>query len=124
MGSVVMSNLNLKQPPSASEQQEWLNAWARDSRYCHYFSVNFEGDSCCLMGPWNAPFYTLEEAQEFKNLMQGKHPESPLFFTRGVLSVDSALNHTPNKFWRIWQKKHKQRIENICKKLKGGSHNA
>ncbi len=108
----------------SEQSQAWLNAWLDAPSYCHYFAVGMENCDPNLMGDWNAPFYTLEEAQEFKNLMQGKHPESPLFFTRGVLSVDSALNHTPNKFWRIWQKKHKQRIENICKKLKGGSHNA
>lgn len=121
MGCVIMSNLKLKQSLSISEQQEWLNSWARDSHYCHYFAVNFEGGACYPMGDWNAPFYTLEEAQEFKNVMQVKHPEITLYLIRGALSVEGVLNDTPNKFWETWQKKHKQRIENLSKKLKRGS---
>ena len=108
----------------SEQSQAWLNAWLDAPSYCHYFAVGMENCDPNLMGDWNAPFYSIEEAKQFKDKMQAKYPDRKFIRIEGALHADGAMRSTPNKFWATWQKKHKQRIENICKKLKGGSHNA
>ena len=72
------------------------------------------------MGNWDAPFYSIEEAQEFKEAMQAEHPDRDFFRVEGVLSIDGAMEDTPNKFWETWQNKHKNRIAELLEQLKGG----
>lgn len=105
----------------SEETKAWLAAWADNGRYCHYFAVSLDDDKH-LMGTWNAPFYSIEEAEQFRRMMQAKHPDSELIRIDGIIHIDGAMKNTPNKFWATWQKKHKERIASL--KTKGGSHNA
>ncbi|MDN5625425.1 MAG: hypothetical protein L0G96_19995 [Acinetobacter sp.] len=115
-----MSNSkNNAQTLLSEESQHWLNCCLRDSRYCHYFSICM-GENNHLMGNWDAPFYSIEEAQEFKEAMQAEHPDRDFFRVEGVLSIDGAMEDTPNKFWETWQNKHKNRIAELLEQLKGG----
>ncbi|MDM1757585.1 hypothetical protein HX127_08365 [Acinetobacter sp. 256-1] len=67
-------------------------------------------DEMYPVGNWNAPFYSFEEAKEFKDMMQAKYPDREFSRIEGMLCIDGAMKETPNKFWATWQKKHKQRI--------------
>lgn len=93
----------------SEETKVWLAAWADNVRYCHYFAVSLDDDKH-LMGTWNAPFYSFEEAQQFAKTMQAEKPDSELVCIEGITHIDGAMKNTPNKFWATWQKKHKQRI--------------
>ena len=121
MGSVIMSNSKNTSENLLSEQsQAWLNAWLGAPRYCHYFAVAIEGGDPNLMGDWNAPFYSIEEAKHFNDKMQAKYPDRTFIRIEGVLHIDGAMEDTPNKFWETWQNKHKNRIAELLEQLKGG----
>ena len=92
------------------QSKAWLNAVLKETRYCHYFAVCVDGGEVYPVGNWNAPFYSFEEAKEFKDMMQAKYPDREFSRIEGMLCVDGAMKETPNKFWATWQKKHKQRI--------------
>lgn len=94
----------------SKDSQAWLDSMLKHTRYCHYFSVCLAKDDVMLMGSWNAPFYTIEEAHQFKRMMQAKFPDQDLICIEGATCTDGAMKNTPNKFWAIWQKKHKEHI--------------
>lgn len=108
-----MPNSNTSQNLLSEQSQAWLNAWLDAPRYCHFFSVGIEGGSRHLMGDWDAPFYSIEEAQQFKEAMQAKYPNNEFHCIEGVLCIDDAMRNTPNKFWTTWQKKHNQRLSSL-----------
>ncbi|MDD2944529.1 hypothetical protein [Acinetobacter sp.] len=111
------SNQNLL----SEQSQAWLESVLKHTQYCHYFAVGMD-DNKYPIGDWHAPFYSIEEATQFKDMMQAKHPDRDFSHIEGMLHIDSAMKNTPNKFWATWQKKHKERIASL--KTKGGSHNA
>ena len=97
----------------SEQSQAWLEAVLKHTLYCHYFAVGINGDEPYPMGAWHAPFYSIEEAMQFKNEMQIQHPDSGLHIIEGMLCADSAMREAPNQFWATWQNKHKQRLENL-----------
>ncbi len=102
------------------QSQAWLNAMLQKTRYCHYFALCFAEDDMHPMGNWNAPFYSIEEASQFKNQIQSEHPDREFMLIEGVLHINGAMGHTPNKFWATWQQQHKARISSL--ENKGASH--
>lgn len=101
---------NTNQIQLSEQSQAWLNTMLSKSRYCHYFAVCIHGNEIYPMGNWNAPFYSIEEAKQFKDMMQAKHPSLEFSRIEGTLHIDGAMKDIPNKFWATWQKKHEQRI--------------
>ena len=102
----------------SEQSQAWLTSIMTNSCYCHYFAVCLEGEEIYPVGSWNVPFYSIEEAMQFKNEMQIKHPDSELHIIEGMLCADSAMREAPNQYWATWQNKHKQRLENLDAKKK------
>lgn len=94
------------------QSQAWLDSSLKHTRYCHFFAICI-GDNKYPMGDWNAPFYSIEEAHQFKEAMQAKYPNEEFYRIEGILHVDGAMKDAPNKFWATWQKKHKQRIKDL-----------
>ena len=101
---------NTNQIQLSEQSQAWLDVMLKKPRYCHYFAVCIDGDEMYPLGSWNAPFYSVEEAKQFKDMMQAKHLDREFTCIEGTLHIDGAMKDTPNKFWATWQKKHKQRI--------------
>ena len=95
---------------SSEETKAWLAAWSDNDRYCHYFAIAVDGEEKHLMGNWNAPFYSSEEAKQFQGMMQDKHPDSELVCIEGLMHINGAMANTPNEFWATWQKKHTDRL--------------
>lgn len=114
-----MPNSNTPQNPLSEQSQAWLNAWLDAPRYCHFFAVGIEGGSPYPMGDWNAPFFSVEEAKQFKDQMKEKYPDLEFIRIEGVVHIDGAMKDTPNHFWATWQKKHKQRLSSL--ENKGGA---
>lgn len=110
------SNQSLLNQQQQQQQQEWLDAWMQHSRYCHYFSVTFADDNGYPMGNWNAPFFSIEEAKAFKDLVHVKHPKREFMLIEGVLHVDVTDRVAKNTYWETWIQKHKQRIHALCGK--------
>lgn len=96
----------------SEQSQAWLNAVMQQEHYFHYFAVGMD-DNKYPMGDWNAPFYSIEEANQFKDAMQVQYPDSELHIVEGMLCADSAMREAPNQFWATWQNKHKQRLEEL-----------
>ena len=62
------------------------------------------------LGNWNIPFYSFEEADQFKNAAQLKYPDLNFDFITGALHTDKAMENVSCVFWDKWQKKHNERI--------------
>ena len=117
MGRVIMPNqLNTESfvnPEYQSKEriQAWIDAMADNKRYCFYIAVGLaDSDIAYPLGNWNIPFYSIEEANQFKNEAQLKYPDCSFNFITGTLRIDQAMEAVSCVFWAKWQKKHNERI--------------
>ena len=91
--------------------QAWIDAMADSKRYCFYIAVGLaDSDITYPLGNWNIPFYSIEEANQFKNEAQLKYPDYNFDFITGTLRIDQAMEDVSCVFWDKWQKKHNERI--------------
>lgn len=91
--------------------QTWINTMADDKRYCFYISVELtDSDIAYPLGNWNIPFYSFEEANQFKDAAQLKYPAYDFNFITGTLRVEKAMEDSSCVLWGNWQKKHRERI--------------
>ena len=91
--------------------QAWIDAMADNKRYCFYIAVGLaDSDIAYPLGNWNIPFYSIEEANQFKNEAQLKYPDCSFNFITGTLRIDQAMEAVSCVFWAKWQKKHNERI--------------
>lgn len=103
--------------------QAWINTMVDDNRYCFYISVELtDSDIPYPLGNWNIPFYSFEEANQFKDAAQLKYPAYDFNFITGTLHVEKAMEDSSCVLWENWQKKHRERIALLDNKP--GSHNA
>ena len=91
--------------------QAWIDAMADNKRYFFYIAVGLaDSDTAYPLGNWNIPFYSIEEANQFKNEAQLKYPDCSFNFITGTLRIDQAMEAVSCVFWAKWQKKHNERI--------------
>ncbi|MDC5303106.1 hypothetical protein OHW80_17455 [Acinetobacter baumannii] len=96
----------------SQESKEWLKAFSTKTRYCHYFALSVVGDKC-PMGTWDAPFFSIDELNEFAQDIYKSNPELDLQYFEGAMILEGAMRPAANKYWENWQQKHKERIANI-----------
>lgn len=102
-----------------AQTQAWLIAMLKDSTLCHYFTVvlvDQEDTERTKFGSWDAPFYSQEEAEEFKQLMQSRFPGARLVIGKGTLPAGEYSSQSRNRFWTNWIRQHKQRLSLIKNK--------
>lgn len=103
--------------------QTWIDAMADNKRYCFYIAVGLpDSDIAYPLGNWNIPFYSIEEANQFKNDAQLKYPDRSFNFITGTLHIEKTREDVSCVFWDKWQKKHNERISLLNNNE--GSHNA
>ena len=103
--------------------QAWIDAMADNKRYCFYIAIGLaDSDIAYPLGNWNIPFYSFEEANQFKNDAQLKYPNLSFNFITGTLHIEKAMEDISCVFWDKWQKKHNERISLLNNNE--GSHNA
>ena len=69
--------------------QAWIDAMADNKRYFFYIAVGLaDSDTAYPLGNWNIPFYSIEEANQFKNEAQLKYPDCSFNFITGTLRID------------------------------------
>lgn len=91
--------------------QTWINSMADDKRYCFYIAVGIEdSDIKYSLGNWNIPFYSFEEANQFKQAIQQESANRGFYFITGTLHIEKAMEDVSCVFWKKWQKKHHKRI--------------
>lgn len=91
--------------------QTWIDSMANDKSYCFYISVGrVKNGITHSLGNWNIPFYSFEEANQFKNAMQLEHPDCRFYFITGVLHTEKTTEDVSCIFWEKWQQKHHERI--------------
>ena len=89
----------------------WIDAIANNKRYCFYIAIGLaNSDIAYPLGNWDIPFYSMEEANQFKNKAQLKYPDCSFDFITGTLHIDQAMEDVSCVFWAKWQKKHNERI--------------
>lgn len=99
-----------------AQTQAWLSTLLDDPMRCHYFIViKKDGDQEDRrpFGTWDAPFYSLEDAEKFKELMSIRYPGARLIVSKGELPTSSISSHIKNRFWVQWARQHKQRIKSL-----------
>jgi len=103
--------------------QTWIDAIADNKRYCFDIAVGLaDSDIAYPLGNWNIPFYSIEEANQFKKAAQLKYPDSSFNFITGTLHIEKAMEDVSYVFWDKWQNKHNERISLLNNNE--GSHNA
>ena len=96
-----------------AKSQAWLNSASQQTQYLHYFAVCFEDDTY-PMGKWNIPFFSIEEAYQFKEMLQKKYPNRTFFRAEGMIHAEMAFkNEERNAYWKIWINKHKKRLAQL-----------
>ena len=103
--------------------QPWIDAMADNKRYCFYIAVGLaDSEIAYSLGNWNIPFYSFEEANQFKSAAQLKYPDFSFDFITGTLNIGKVREEVSCVFWGKWQKKHNERISLLNNNE--GSHNA
>jgi hypothetical protein len=72
-------------------------------------------------GTWDAPFFSMEEAEQFKSLMQIRYTDTRLVIGKGEIPSSEAFSQSRNRFWAQWTRKHKQRIQLLLKQQSGAT---
>ncbi|WP_441373420.1 hypothetical protein [Acinetobacter lwoffii] len=91
--------------------QAWIKTMSDDISYCSYIAIGMVNSEISYpLGNWNIPFYSFEEAYQFKKAAQLKYPDINFGFITGVLHTDKAMEAVSCVFWAKWQKKHNERI--------------
>lgn len=107
-----------KNSPPRTQTQAWLETITQDPDRCHYFTVANASDNSSTrgkFGTWDAPFFSMEEAEQFKSLMHIRYSSARLVIGKGEIPTSEALNQSRNRFWTQWVRKHKQRIQMLSK---------
>ena len=103
--------------------QPWIDAMADNKRYCFYIAVGLaDSEIANPLGSWNIPFYSFEEANQFKSAAQLKYPDFSFDFITGTLNIEKAREDVSCVFWDEWQMKHNECISLLNNNE--GSHNA
>lgn len=103
----------MRKPLLSKQSQTWLKAVSTNTQYFYYFAVCFE-DDVYPMGKWNAPFFSVEEAFQFKEMLQKKFPNRHFMRIEGMMRADMALkNQEKSPYWKIWINKHKKRLAHL-----------
>lgn len=93
----------------ADEQQQWLDAVLKETRYCHYFTVSI-ADKTSPLGyrpsRSSEKFYTVDEAKQYKAELEQQHPSRDYIVTSGSTYADELVFN-----FSRWALLHKQRIE-------------
>ena len=120
MGRVIMPNqINTESfvnPEYQSKEriQAWINGLANNTSYCSYIAIGVaDSDVIYPFGNWNIPFYSIEEANQFKKEAELKYPNLSFNFILGTLLIDKAMEQVPCVFWKKWQQKHNERLEGL-----------
>lgn len=96
----------------SQEDLATFNAWQNHTRYCYFFAVCTPDDHNCF-GNWNAPFFSVDEANAFAKKIKEENPDIQLGLTQGNVTSKILTQDPENIFWEIWQNQHKKRIDNI-----------
>lgn len=107
-----MPKQNTPTPKTYTEQQQqWLDAVLKETRYCHYFTVSI-ADKTSPIGyhPSRSSefFYTVEEAKQHKAELAEQHPSRGYIVTSGSTHADILVGNFSH-----WALLHKQRIEQL-----------
>lgn len=96
------------------EDQLSFDAWSTHIRYCSYFNLRTD-HNIDFMGDWDAPFFSIEELNEFARNILTIHPEleDQLSWTFGNITVRILDNAPHNSHWQLWQEKHRERIAKL-----------
>lgn len=96
---------------SESKLQQWLDAMAKQIRYCHYFTVSVLDDNSqlgCQPSHDSGYFYTLEEALIYKKQLSEQNTAIDYAVTSGSIHTDVL-----NKINSRWSSLHKARIARL-----------
>lgn len=107
-----------------TQTKAWLEAITQDPDRCHYFTVANASDNSSTkgkFGTWDAPFFSMEEAEQFKSLMQIRYSDARLVIGKGEICSSDAFSQCRNRFWTLWTRKHKQRIQVLSKQQSGAT---
>ncbi|WP_180114293.1 hypothetical protein [Acinetobacter sp. YH12063] len=100
--------------PSGEQIQAWISGLANNTSYCSYIAIGVaNSDVTYPLGNWNIPFYSFEEASQFKKEAELKYPNLSFNFILGTLLIDKAMEHVSCVFWKKWQQKHNERLEGL-----------
>lgn len=108
-----------KNKPPTAQTKVWLETITQDPDRCHYFTVTKASDNSSTkgkFGTWDAPFFSMEEAEQFKSLMQIRYTDARFVIGKGEIPTSEAFKQSRNRFWTHWTRKHKQRIQLLSKR--------
>ncbi|HAV3167078.1 TPA: hypothetical protein JIF69_003726, partial [Acinetobacter baumannii] len=92
-----------------------INAWLLDEDFCHYFSIQIQGQEVYPFGVINRPFFHLDQAERKLESLKSSNPEVDYYITAGAFAT-YALNFEDEEapMWeRVWLNFHEYRLINL-----------
>ncbi|HCW5675037.1 TPA: hypothetical protein ACGIJP_003885 [Acinetobacter baumannii] len=92
-----------------------IDAWLLDEDFCHYFSIQIQGQEVYPFGVINRPFFHLDQAERKLESLKSKNPKICYYISYGAFPksiLDFEDEGAPMRE-RVWLNQHKFRLINL-----------
>lgn len=92
-----------------------INAWLLDEDFCHYFSIQIQGQEVYPFGVINRPFFHLDQAERKLESLKSANPKICYYMSYGAFakSILDFENENAPMWERVWLNFHEYRLINL-----------
>ncbi|WP_374856326.1 hypothetical protein [Acinetobacter baumannii] len=89
-----------------------INAWLLDEDFCHYFSIQIQGQEVYPFGVINRPFFHLDQAERKLESLKSANPKICYYMSYGAFakSILDFENENAPMWERVWLNQHEFRL--------------
>ncbi|MFX4672155.1 hypothetical protein ABTB51_10225 [Acinetobacter baumannii] len=95
-----------------------IDAWLLDEDFCHYFSIQIQGQEVYPFGVINRPFFHLDQAERKLESLKSKNPKICYYISYGAFpkSILDFEDEGAPMWERVWLNQHEFRLINLSVK--------
>ncbi len=92
-----------------------IDAWLLDEDFCHYFSIQIQGQEVYPFGVINRPFFHLDQAERKLESLKSKNPKICYYISCGAFpkSILDFEDEGAPMWERVWLNQHEFRLINL-----------
>ncbi|EPG4406636.1 hypothetical protein PC865_002693 [Acinetobacter baumannii] len=92
-----------------------IDAWLLDEDFCHYFSIQIQGQEVYPFGVINRPFFYLDQAERKLESLKSKNPKICYYISYGAFpkSILDFEDEGAPMWERVWLNQHEFRLINL-----------
>lgn len=89
-----------------------IDAWLLDEDFCHYFSIQIQGQEVYPFGVINRPFFYLDQAERELESLKSKNPKICYYISYGAFpkSILDFEDEDAPMWERVWLNQHEFRL--------------